>query len=66
MYSSKQRRDEAEEEFRRNQEGCYIVNAAYSLPGLGRLYFNATRKFHQLCRYLNHALNPNVVLMPPM
>ena len=66
VYSSKQRRDEAEEEYRRNQEGCYIVDTAYFLPGQGCLYFDATRKFHQLGRYLNHALNPNATLMPPI
>ena len=66
IYTTRKAKDEAEEEYTRNQEGCYIVETAYPLPGQGRIFFDATRKFHQFGRYLNHALSPNATLMPPV
>ena len=66
VFTTKKARDKAEEEYRRNQEGCYIVDTAHTLPGQGRLYFDATRKYHQFGCYLNHVLSPNATIMPPV
>ena len=65
-YTRKEERDMAEEEYTLNGEGCYIVDTMYSLPGEGRLFFYATRKFNQLGRYLNHSTSPNAKLTSPL
>ena len=54
-----------EVEYTKNNEGSYIIDSQYPLPGVGRLCWDATRRFHQLGRYLNHALHPNAALSKP-
>ena len=58
-------KERVEEEYRVNNEGSYIVESAYSVPGAGYLCFDATRKYHQVGRYFNHARNPNASITPP-
>ena len=36
-----------------------------SVSGEGYLCFDATRRYHQLGRYMNHARNPNAAITPP-
>ena len=42
-------------EYSKNQEGSYFLEAAYSK----RLVFDATRKFDQYGRFINHAVRKN-------
>ena len=49
-----------------NGEGSYVVESAYAVPGAGYLCFDATRKYEQLGRYMNHARNPNAVITLPV
>ena len=62
---AKEERESVERHYKKNDEGCYIVDLAYPVPGAGLLSFDATRKFHQFGRYLNHAQKPNAVLTQP-
>ena len=55
-----------EKEYRLNGEGSYVVESAYAVPGAGYLCFDATRRYEQLGRYMNHARNPNAVITSPM
>ena len=55
-----------EEEYKTNDEGCYIVDSKYNLPGVGHLCFDATRCYQQIGRYLNHAKSPNATLTQPI
>ena len=52
-------------EYDANNEGSYIVESANPVGGEGYLCFDATRKYHQLGRYMNHARSPNAVLTQP-
>ena len=45
---------ELEEEYRRNCEGSYIVETAYPVHGCGRLCFDATRRYRDVGRLINH------------
>ena len=60
--SEKQRHDE---EYKANKEGSYIIQSRYPVAGEGRLCFDATRRHHQLGRYINHVQHPNAVLSKP-
>lgn len=42
-----------------------MVQSAYTVEDMGHLCFDATRKFEQYGRYMNHARSPNAVLTPP-
>lgn len=58
-------REEVVEEYNRKKEGCYIVESMYPVPSLGKMCWDATRCYHQLGRYLNHALHPNAEITKP-
>ena len=42
------------EEYSRNSEGSFVVETAYPIPGIGRLCFDATRRYRDVGRYINH------------
>ena len=46
-------------------EGSYIVETSYNIPSIGKLCWDATRRYHQTGRYMNHAQHPNAVLTVP-
>ena len=54
-----------EAEYDANGEGSYIIDSSFSFPQEGHLCFDATRKYDQLGRYLNHAQRPNAKLSRP-
>ena len=56
---------QVEKQYDDNNEGCYIVESMYPVSGKLILCFDATRRFHQLGRYMNHARNPNAAITPP-
>ena len=59
-------RDEHEERHKRNGLGCYIVDTQFCVPGVGRLCFDATERFHSYGRLINHvAKKPNIRLTRP-
>lgn len=43
------------EEYDMNGEGSYVLGTAYTVPGVGRLCFDATRHFRDLGRLINHS-----------
>lgn len=44
------------EDYEKNNEGSYVLETAYAVPGLGqRICFDATRRFRDLGRLINHA-----------
>ena len=49
-----------------NHEGCYVISTFHPVGGKRKLCFDATRRFNQLGRYVNHALHPNVTLCSPV
>ena len=53
------------DEYNMNNEGCYIVTSLHPVGGQTRLCWDATRFYHQLGRYLNHAQHPNATLTSP-
>lgn len=59
-------KESVEREYNANGEGSYIVESAHKVPNAGYLCFDATRKFHQFGRYINHAHNANVAITPPL
>ena len=61
LYSPLLRRQH-EEEYDLNGEGSYIVETTYPIQGVGKLCWDATRRYHQIGRYLNHAQHPNAEL----
>ena len=54
-----------EAEYDANGEGSYIIDSSYPIPNEGHLCFDATRKFEQLGRYMNHAQRANARLSRP-
>ena len=42
------------EEYDKNGEGSFVVETAYPIPGIGRLCFDATRRYRDVGRYINH------------
>ena len=48
------------------QEGSYIAQSAYAVPGVGKMCWDATRRYKQLGHYMNHAQQPNAAITPPM
>ena len=55
----------AEEEYNKNEEGCYIMDLIYPIPSQGKMCWDATRRYHQLGRYLNHTRSPNAEITKP-
>lgn len=55
----------AEEEYKKNNEHCRIVDLAYLIPGEGKMLWDATRRYHQLGWYINHAKSPNAKITKP-
>ena len=55
-------RSKMEEEYERNHKGSYIVESSYAIPGIGRMCWDATRYYHQVGRYINHAQNDTTIL----
>ena len=45
---------ELQEEYRRNGEGSFVVETAYSVQDIGRLCFDATRRYRDVGRLINH------------
>ena len=43
-----------------------MLKLLYSIPGVGKLCWDATRWFHQIGRYINHAQCPNAELTAPV
>ena len=58
-------KEEVVKEYEENGEGSYIVESLYTVENGGHLCFDATRKYHQFGRYMNHALQPNACLTAP-
>ena len=58
-------REQYEEEYKKNREVSHIFDCMYPIPKVGRMCFDATRRYHQLGRYINRALPPNAVLTRP-
>jgi len=56
---------EVEEEFDKNGEKCYMVDSAYPVLSSGKMYWEATRQYHQFGRYMNHAKHPNAEITKP-
>lgn len=54
------------DEYNKNEEGCYIITSKHPVGYLTKLCWNATRHFHQIGRYINHAQNPNALLTQPL
>ena len=54
-----------EAEYEQNGEGSYIIESTFSIASEGRICFDATRKFTQIGRYINHAQRPNAKLTRP-
>ena len=54
-----------EREYDLNNEGSYIIETKYPVPGIGHMCWDATRKCNQLGRYLNHAQRPNAKVTRP-
>ena len=48
-----------------NDEGSYIVETGFPVPNEGHLCWDATRKYHQVGRYLNHAKRANAKISAP-
>ena len=48
---------ELQEEYRRNGEGSFVVETAYSVQDIGRLCFDATRRYRDVGRLINN--DPN-------
>lgn len=63
---SRSERKKVEKEYDDNGEGSYIIESAYPLEGVGYICFDATRRYHQLGRYLNHAKHPNAAVTSPV
>ena len=55
----------AEEEYKKNNERCCIVDLAYLIPGEGKMLWNATRRYHQLGCYIYYAKSPNAEITEP-
>lgn len=55
-------RAKVEEEY---DEGCCIIQSMYDVPSLGEMCWDATRRFHQIGKYLNHLNHPNAELTRP-
>ena len=54
-------------EYRSNCEGCYVINTAYCIPNVGRLCFDATRRYRDVGRLINHSsTTPNLKLSRPL
>lgn len=66
IVSPKAQADRRVEEYKLNGEGSYTITSTYPVGGGVRLSWDATREYHQLGRYLNHARNPNAVLCSPL
>ena len=54
------------DEYNENNEGSYIITSSHPVGGDRKLCWDATRHYHQLGRYLNHARNANAVLTLPL
>lgn len=49
------------EEYERNGEGSFVLQTAYAVPGVGRLCFDATRRYRDIGRLKNHSsVRPNL------
>ena len=53
-------------EYKLNDEGSYVLQTAYSVPGVGaRLCFDATRRYNDIGRLINHLVPFNLKVGPP-
>ena len=64
VYPASERK-KYEEIYDLNGEGSYIVESSYAVPKQGRMCWDATRRYNQIGRYLNHAQKPNAKLTQP-
>ena len=46
-------------EYARNGEGSFVVETPYNIPGVGHLCFDATRRYRDVGRLINHAPSPH-------
>ena len=53
------------EEYATNSEDCYVIRTAYRIPDVGRLCFDATRRYRDVGRLINHSATPNLQLTRP-
>ena len=54
-------------EYRSNFEGYYVIETAYRIPNVGRLCFDATRRYRDVGRLINHSsTTPNLKLSRPL
>jgi SET domain-containing protein len=58
-------RKKHEEIYDLNGEGSYIIESTYAIPNHGRMCWDATRRYNQIGRYMNHAQKPNAELTQP-
>ena len=52
-------------EYATNSEDCYVIRTAYRIPDVGRLCFDATRRYRDVGRLINHSATPNLQLTRP-
>ena len=54
-------------EYAENGEGSYVMDTAYRIPNIGRLCFDATRRYRDVGRLINHSSRrPNLKLTRPL
>ena len=56
---------ELETEYERNGEGSYVLETAHPVKDIGRLCFDATRRYRDVRRLINHSPRPNLKLGRP-
>ena len=57
---------ELEQEYQKNGEGSFTVQTAYPIPDVGRLCFDATRRYRDVGRLINHSPHPNLSISQPI
>ena len=58
-------RRELETEYERNGEGSYVLETAHPVKDIGRLCFDAIRRYRDVGRLINHSPRPNLKLGRP-
>ena len=57
---------ELEQEYNKNGEGSFTVQTTYPIPDVGRLCFDATRRYRDVGRLINHSPHPNLSISRPI
>ena len=64
VYPASERK-KYEEMYNLNGEGSYIIESFSTIPNCGRMCWDATRRYHQIGRYINHAQKLNAKVTRP-